>query len=58
MFKEDKSKPSNLPTEVIMKQYPKNDYMNAPVADDMEYMDAQRNEGIRTAKRNISKKKY
>ena len=58
MVKEDRSKPSNLPTEVIMKQYPSQDYINAPVEDTMEAMDMQFNNAVRGTRKQLAKKKY
>lgn len=58
MLHEDRSKPSNLPQEVMMKQYPERDYLMADAPDDWQYMDMQANQAVRKAQRYLSKKKY
>ena len=58
MMMENKSAPSNCPQEVIMKEYPALEYMNAPVSDDLYGIDMQMNDAVRSSKKQLSKKKY
>jgi len=58
MLNEDKSAPSNCPTDVKMKEYPSNDYINAPVSDNLAGIDMQMDSAVNNAKRQLAKKKY
>jgi len=58
MIREDRSAPSNLPMEYMNNAYPTYDYINAPVSDDMAGIDMQIDNAVRTAKAQLSKKKY
>ena len=58
MIMENKNAPSNCPQEVIMKEYPQNDYLNAPVYDDLYGIDMQIDGAVRKARKQMAKKKY
>lgn len=59
MISEDRSKPANLPQEVIMKQYPKTRFFNSSELDDtIRGLDDTRDEDIRKMSRYESDSKY
>lgn len=58
MLHEDKSAPSNCPREVIMKEYPKVDYLYQPIDDTMEGIDRQMNAGVGGVRKQLASKKY
>lgn len=58
MLYEDKSAPSNCPREVIMKEYPKVDYLYQPIDDTMYGIDHQMNSGVRGVRKQLANKKY
>ncbi len=58
MISEDYSKTSNLPTEVVMKDYPRVDYVMQNVSDTMYGMDMQVDNAIKATRRGLAKKKY
>lgn len=58
MLDQNKSKPSNLPTEVIMKEYGSLDYISSDVDDTMSGMDALANSAVSKAKKQLAKKPY
>jgi len=58
MIHEDKSAPSNLPREVIMKEYPKVDYLYQPIDDTMEGIDRQMKSSVSGVRKQLASKKY
>jgi hypothetical protein len=58
MIHEDHSKPSNLPQEVMMKEYPSQDYYNSYIDDTMYGIDGQHNEGVRGMKKQIRQRMF
>lgn len=58
MIQEDKSAPSNLPREVIMREYPKVDYLYQPIDDTMEGIDRQMDSSVRGVRKQLANKKY
>lgn len=58
MLHEDKSAPSNCPREVIMKEYPKVDYLYQPIDDTIEGIDRQMNSGVSGVRKQLASKKY
>lgn len=58
MISEDRSKPSNLPTEPIMEQYPAHNYLSQNVEDTMYAQDRTMNNAIKTATKYRATKKY
>ncbi len=58
MIQEDKSAPSNLPREVIMKEYPKVDYLYQPIDDTIEGIDRQMNSSVMGVRKQLANKKY
>jgi len=58
MIHEDRNAPSNLPQNYMNNAYPTYDYINAPVPDNMAGIDYQIDNAIKTAKAQLSKKKY
>jgi len=58
MLDQDKSKQSNCPTEVIMKNFPELESISSNVPDDMSAMDALANSAVRGAKKQLAKKPY
>lgn len=55
MISEDRSAIANLPQQVIMKEYPKNDYFNYDLNDDIKGIDVQMRDDVRGEKRKSGK---
>lgn len=58
MIYEDHSAPSNLPREVIMREYPKQDYLVQGYQDNIVGIDMNHNGAIRGTRKQMSSKKY
>lgn len=58
MIKEDRSAPSNLPRDVVMKQYPKCEYMSYELDDTMRGLDGDRRADIKSINRHKSDTKW
>ncbi len=58
MIKEDRSKPSNLPTEVMMKSYPEQDSFNGYIDDTIFGIDGQHNAGVSGMKKQIRSRMF
>ncbi len=58
MLKEDRSKHSHMPTEVIMKSYPRQDYIMQDYGDSLYSTDMYANETVRGANKQKAHKKY
>lgn len=58
MLKEDRSKHANLPTEVMMKEYPRQDYLMQDYGDTMMDTDMYFNNAVMGARKQKARKKY
>lgn len=58
MLSEDHSKPSNLPQEVMMKEYPQPDYFNTYIDDTIYGIDGQMNAGVNGVKKQLRSKMF
>ncbi len=58
MLYEDRGKHAHMPTEVIMKQYPRQDYIMQDYGDTLYYTDMYSNETVRGANKQKARKKY
>jgi hypothetical protein len=58
MLKEDRSKPSNLPQEVMMKEYPEQGYFNSYIDDSIYGIDEQHNAGVNGMKKQIRSRMF
>lgn len=58
MISEDRSKPSNLPQEVMMKEYPQQDYFNTYIDDTIYGIDGQHNAGVSGMKKQLRSKMF
>lgn len=58
MIQEDRSAPSNLPREVIMKEFPKVGYLYQPIPDTIEGIDRQMDSDVRGVRKQLASKKY
>lgn len=58
MIKEDRSKPSNLPQEVMMKEYPEQGFFNSYIDDSIYGIDEQHNAGVAGMKKQIRSRMF
>jgi len=58
MIKEDRSKPSNLPLEVIMKAYPEQDSFDSYIDDSIYGIDGQHNAGVSGMKKQLRSRMF
>jgi len=58
MLREDRSKPSNLPQEVMMKEYPSTDFFNSYIDDTIYGIDNQMQNGVQGLKKQIRSRMF
>lgn len=58
MIREDRSKPSNLPQEVMMKEYPPVDYFNSYIDDSIYGIDNQMQNGVSGLKKQVRSRMF